>query len=424
MSGDGLEIYYGGLLYNACAPLEISMNWCSHNCACCFANLNNPNRTADVKQIWSSIANYRDRKTLVAHLMREKYPIVISNHIDPFAISNERITMPLLTMLCESEIPFTLQTRGGRKFYEALEIIDKPIVFYCSIGSLNDELTAKTEPGAPPPSERLKMFEAALAKGHKMNVGINPLVPEWLPEPEILIDELAKMGVWGAWVAPMHLSHKQIKNISPDGLEALGPEVIHQSLYHKKHPELQEHCDRTIAAAQNAGLQTYNNQQGGISYYFKPYAEIYEKTYPLMQGFVNLCHAQLKEGQPIYFSQFEHYFARKLPAGVWDIGHHIYAHVRASSGVFKNDPVSNRMTYSELLRRLWRDASISLCPVYTECFTFAADLNPNDTWTLWTDEEGLPILLFYPNGATDICTQWNQESARRMPAKMPASSHS
>ena len=59
---DGLKPLYGGLL-KIPAPLELSGNWCAHSCPYCFANLNAPTRTLDVKGVSKLLADYQNRNT-------------------------------------------------------------------------------------------------------------------------------------------------------------------------------------------------------------------------------------------------------------------------------------------------------------------------------------------------------------------------
>ena len=78
---DGLKPLYGGLL-KIPAPLELSGNWCAHACAYCFANLNAPTRTLDVKGVSRLLADYQNRNTIEGYLLRDGYPVIISNHPD------------------------------------------------------------------------------------------------------------------------------------------------------------------------------------------------------------------------------------------------------------------------------------------------------------------------------------------------------
>ena len=43
--------------------LDVSHNWCSHNCGYCFANLNKPDRRIDPQKLFNQITNFRHQKT-------------------------------------------------------------------------------------------------------------------------------------------------------------------------------------------------------------------------------------------------------------------------------------------------------------------------------------------------------------------------
>jgi DNA repair photolyase len=57
-----IEPYWGEFLISP-IPLELSLNYCSHKCAYCFANLNDPKRTSDVKAIMRFLSDYLERET-------------------------------------------------------------------------------------------------------------------------------------------------------------------------------------------------------------------------------------------------------------------------------------------------------------------------------------------------------------------------
>ena len=120
-----IEPYWGELLTSPC-PLEMSLNYCSHKCAYCFANLNKPDRKADAARISRFIADFRNRKSWAATLMKNQYPIVISNRVDPLAVSNDAIALPLTQQLVEIGCPVAIQTKGGRKEADLLKIVPSP----------------------------------------------------------------------------------------------------------------------------------------------------------------------------------------------------------------------------------------------------------------------------------------------------------
>jgi DNA repair photolyase len=134
---DGLKPLYGGLL-KIPAPLELSGNWCAHACPYCFANLNSPTRTLDVKGVSRLLADYQNRNTIEGYLLRDGYPVIVSNHIDPFSASNYRQMVPFMETMTELGIPYSVQTKGGKGWEKVLEFM--PIgVWYVSISFSDDE---------------------------------------------------------------------------------------------------------------------------------------------------------------------------------------------------------------------------------------------------------------------------------------------
>ena len=87
--------YWGEFLVTP-APLELSLNYCSNACGYCFANLNEPDRRADMQALMRLLADYHDRSTYVAALLKAGYPTVVSNRTDPFANTNYRQTLAVL----------------------------------------------------------------------------------------------------------------------------------------------------------------------------------------------------------------------------------------------------------------------------------------------------------------------------------------
>lgn len=401
-----LSVYWGGLLLNACMPLEIDLNVCSHGCKYCFSILNDPDRRANVKQIYNLLANFRNSKTYAAHLLREGYPIVIANSIDPFASSNDKISIPLIETLTDLSIPFSLQTKGGKRLEEALDIIDRPIVFYMSIATLDEDIAKSIEPGAPPIAERLRQMELIISRGHKICAGINPVVPQWLPNPKALTDRLADIGVWGAWIQSIHLSNRQLGNMPERDRTAMGEDVIAQALKPSKYSIIADAIRATKEAAIGSGLHVYDSQQAEPTRYFEPYRECYPKSFPLMQDFVNHCHENFKEGDRIYFSDFLQFFRAKLPAGTWPLRNHLNA--TTVPQVLYGAYISQRMDYAELLKQLWIYNKVPLSPTNVLCFSrAAAEQVGENSFIEWADNDNLPILLFHPQGTKNAYTLCN-----------------
>lgn len=407
-----LGVFWGGLFYNSCIPLELSLNWCTHNCAYCFANLNMPGRKADTKQIFGLLSNYKKRTSYEAWLLQEGYPVAFSNHVDPFAVVNEDLSLGIIELFALKEIPFTLQTKGGRRLYDALDRIDTPIVWYVSVTTLNEEIARKVEPGAPPIHERLKMIEKIIAKGHQVCVGINPCVPDWLPNPKELTDRLVSLGVWGAVIQSLHLSSMQLKNIPKRGQNAMGERVLHQALYRKKHPEVHHHYLITRQTAKDSGLQVYNSNQPEPTEFFKIYKDLYPKRFPLYQDFVNYSHQTKIENDAIYFEEYLDYFLPQLPkVKRSNVTGHIYAKVDAIRNDNAREIYGQIEDYETLLISCWQYSEIPYCPVNLQCFCWAADWevqeNGEEGWTQYLDDNDRPILVFQPNAeSNELFVQW------------------
>jgi DNA repair photolyase len=254
---ESLSVYWGGLFGNGCLPLEMSMNWCSMGCSYCFANLNSPNRAANTPQIMGMLAHHQEKSTYAARLLHAGYPTVISNHVDPFASSNEAIALPILEAMTELGLPYSIQTKCGKAGYEAMKFMP-PIVFYISIATMNEEVLQRVEPGAPSAQERFRFIEHARSLGHRVCVGINPCVDEWVGDPTELCKTLETIGVEGVWVQPLHLSNRQIAAMSDREKAAIGEAVLNKARRFRKDPTMREAYLKTRYAAESHGMEVYD----------------------------------------------------------------------------------------------------------------------------------------------------------------------
>lgn len=278
--------YYGEFLVSP-APLELSLNWCSHNCAYCFANLNDPTRTGDPKQVMRFLARYNDADTLEAQLLQHGYPTVVSNRADPFALSNEKHIIPIIRAMQGLNLPVVIQTKGGRKALETAKWL-KPSVWYISIESDTDALSKLLAPGAPPTSERLQLIRDITAIGHRVVVGVNPCVEEWIKNPIAFLQTIKTAGAEGVWVESLHLSRDQTKNLTTKQEAALTAPIIEFAM--KKVDEYTPfvHDFREHVVAE--GMEVFSMGQGNASAFFRPYAETYDRVYPTQQAMVNMLH--------------------------------------------------------------------------------------------------------------------------------------
>lgn len=432
--GAPLDVFWGGFLYNSCLPLELSLDVCTQGCSYCFAVLGAPDRRVDAGRVERLIGDYKSRDSYAAWLLRQGHGVVISNRTDPFSRNNAVNALRIIEMLLQAGIPFSLQTKGGDGAYAALDLLDRygcQIVWYISLATLDETVTRRFERNAPSPGERLKLIEAIVKRGHEVCVGINPCVPQWLRKPWKLTNKLARLGVHGVWVQPMHLSRNKLKNMKVVDLIAFGaenseqarfwqrmefrkpyfqpPPLLAQALRPHKYPLVAARNLLTKQSARNcSALEVYDNQQAEVSHYFQPYKEIYGQRFPLMQDFVNRCHETRCDGDPIYWEEFRNFFVPHLPTETRGLREHLTAMVARQRFFGLNIP--QRMNYEELLRWIWRCKATLYCPANISCFSWAASWEVQSSgkmgWTRLLDKNDLPILIFRPGGSQEAYVQW------------------
>ncbi|CCQ54032.1 MAG: radical SAM protein [Crocosphaera sp.] len=282
----GLSPYYGEFLISP-IPLELSGNHCSHLCDYCFANLGSPGAIFDEKATYRLIEKREKRKILQAKLLSKKYPVLISNRSDPFSMSNYKQFVPLMRRLTELEIPISIQTRGGLGIDETLKFLP-PSVWYISITHDNEETRKKVEKHASSIDDRFHLILKLKEQGHRVVVGVNPLVPEWIVNPGFFLNQLKVSGVEGIWIERLHLAaHQQRKNLSKRAIKALGEDVFDRAKKKSITDKERDVFDLFIGLCETLEIPYYSVGQPYRSDFFKPYREIYPKSWPTTQEFLN-----------------------------------------------------------------------------------------------------------------------------------------
>lgn len=382
--------YWGEFLVSP-APLEMSLNTCSHRCSYCFSNLNHPSRQADVPKIMRLLHGMNERKTLTAHLLREGYPVVISNRDDPFATSNYRQALPIMETLTALDVPVAIQTKGGKGIAEALAFL-KPSVWYISVSMLDENRRAVIEPGAPSIESRFDMMRQVTAAGHKVILGLNPLVPEWLPDDDIpeLLTLAQEAGAVGVWIEILHMNYRQERRLTDRERAALTQPIIDRGRKKGADDTQWEALIRAYEACGNLGLPFYSGGQPLPSDFWAPWRKCYPKTYPVMQDFVNWSFDNLADGAVVGFDAF----AQALdgfPAGTWPIDGYMG---NKAHHLWWKKQIPPQLTYRDLLKIIWSEPDFGLSPAKMYCFAYAAEAGPDDEPQVITDAEGLPYLVF------------------------------
>ena len=289
MSGDGIRAYAGEFLTSP-AGLELSMNWCGHACTYCFANLSKPNRRADIRGTVGLLSEFRQRRSREAKLLQAGVPLLVSNHVDPFAGSNAAQFEPIWELCVELGVELTWQTRGAhapqRPFLNRVIKETPRSVWYISIPMLDDTIRRRVEPHAPSIGSRLELLQQLVEAGHVVTVGVNPLSLEWLPKFEPLLDQLKALGVWGVWVQVPYFSKTFKGGLDVNARQRLGDEFIKQC-GEKGNKDDRTHAQAAMAYAKGIGLEVFSTEYEEPTRFFDPWHEVYKRPMPYWHQLVN-----------------------------------------------------------------------------------------------------------------------------------------
>lgn len=409
-----LNVYFGEFLINP-IPLELSLNYCSHRCRYCFANLNSPDRQANMPELMRLLQDYPNRKTLTAQLLQLGYPVVFSNHVDPFSASNFRQALTLIDMFSNLGIPLQFQTRGAFKndmhiIEQALDMLPGPTVWYVSIAMWDDTLRKKLEPGAPSIQHRLELLDLLREKGHTTVLGLNPCVPEWLPgdDGQKILDAAAERGVHGMWIERLHLTYQQRDAMPQKDQEIMTPILVERSMHRRSRPEDMALIGHLRQYATAIGLEIFSVGQPNRSDFFKPYHDLYPKTFPTLQDLINDFYDRDLTEQLIPFSTFADFFAERFPTGTMPIDAYLGS---TAKNLWHTHKVPAQMTYKQLMAIIFQDTRVKQCPARLPAFAFAAQWDPTAPagWWQLVDPDGLPYLVFDPGTFTDYYTHVDLE---------------
>jgi hypothetical protein len=289
MSGDGIRVFAGEFLVNP-AGLELSMNWCGHACTYCFANLFKPDRRADIRSVVGLLAKHQQRKSREARLLQARVPLLVSNHVDPFAGTNAAQFEPIWELCVELGIPLTWQTRGAHAAQRP--ILDRVVretpqaVWYISIPMLDDAVRRRVEPHAPSIGSRMELVKQLIEAGHVVTVGVNPLTVEWMPNFEPLLDQLKVIGVWGVWVEIPYFGKSFKGNLSEKAKNRLGAEFI-QRCGEKGSKIDRDHATAAMAYAKGIGLEVFSTSYEKPTNFFAPWHKVYTRVMPYWHQLIN-----------------------------------------------------------------------------------------------------------------------------------------
>ncbi|MGZ3773024.1 MAG: hypothetical protein ACXVCY_04560 [Pseudobdellovibrionaceae bacterium] len=221
------------IAFNNAFPIDITTcKVCPQGCPFCFNTLNakankstvgNTENTSQIviKQIQKAHGPGYNPENFLETCIRNRYPMVFSNNIDPMLPALEeqyKSTSKILEACLEHKQPLRIQTKEvywGERQRELL-IAGKDIFsMYVSISSLDYDKAKKFETVAVTPKQRLKRIYDLSKNGVKTCVALNPYIPELVPNLKEFFQAVKDCGAVGVYTHPLNFSDKQRK-VLPD----------------------------------------------------------------------------------------------------------------------------------------------------------------------------------------------------------------
>lgn len=372
-------------------PVQLTLNYCSHGCSYCFANVNNPQRKADLKKILSQLKNFKNRNDLVSYYLREKYPVLISNNIDPFSKNNIHLTKQIVELLTSLDIPVQLNTRGGEGWEEVVGMLRGKAVFVVSHPYNDDSMRQIHEKNATSLDERFDMVRKLKEMGHNIIIGINPFGRTFHQgQYREIMDRYLAIGVKHFWVNKLHLTYKQQANLLPTDKAKYDAQTL-------KDAAAKGFTDEWIEDFW--GIRNYAEETGAVicgtpSGHYEPYIDeiwgVYPKLLPTMNDWFRWCEENKQEGDFITFREFYEFFAPKIP----DIECNISSYIANKADI--GDKSFYLKTHLKNILHVYWDSKAGLkMPQYFPVFSWVKKQFPTKLDWL-KDENGDRIMQYHP----------------------------
>jgi len=347
-----LERFIGAYLFQP-AAFDYSSDTCRNGCAYCFANINKAERHGNlqgaIKKFYKSkIETYDDA------LLRDGYPICISNRSDPFTERNWRDTIALCQHLVNIPNGVYLQTKCGPGIDEALNILgDKKPVVYITVTTIRDDIAAVLEPNAPPPSERLRIAKDLQRRGYLVLIAVNPCAEQWMPRADLetLCNDLKTAGMHHIVIEMLDMSRNRLKILPKSRVDRMGAAALDDCRTGRVRAYVRD-CTEYLVGA---GMSVCKKGMPYRTTIFDDMKARLGKTMPTHQDFVNWCFDNQRHG-PVTFMEFDQVI-RGGRGGVFDMafrGSAIRDYLLRAG--FISWKANQRVpTHRDLLRIVWND---------------------------------------------------------------------
>ncbi|WP_211481278.1 Rv2578c family radical SAM protein [Actinopolyspora xinjiangensis] len=203
-------------------PFQWTLNpyrGCGHACRYCFARNTHTYLDLDAGHDFDSkiVVKVNAGRLLRGELASPKWrgdPVAMGTNTDPYQRAEGRygLMREIITALTERANPFSILTKGTLILRDldliesAAEVTDVSIAV--SIGSLDERLWRKVEPGTPAPARRLEVVRRFAEAGVGCSVLMAPILPGLSDSAEHIehtVAALAEAGARSITPLPLHL---------------------------------------------------------------------------------------------------------------------------------------------------------------------------------------------------------------------------
>lgn len=393
-----LRLYTGEYLKSP-VPVHFGLNWCTHSCFYCFANLNKPGRRADNNDM-TKMAKWfaRDKGPIEYWYLKNGHPLLVANDSDPLARSNADSFDTLRDLCTDLGVRIVYQTKGGATKDEDRAIAGRPTMFYVSVTSDRDDFLKKSEAGAPGFLHRVDLIRRAREAGHHVVVGLNPFVPAWWDDIAGSLDKLREAGAAHIWAGKLHLSRLQLAEMPKGHLERFA-EWNAYGMKRKKAdaPEFAA----AIQYAHSIGFNCFDGQTGSSPDFWKPYFDLGIPYMPTVDGVFSTL-LRYGKGKPVAITLDDFNALTRIPGVPEDLS--IYDSYLMSFGrSLRNDGRKIRArTFADVHEAYW-DWLNYPTPLVLNDFKVATEGSGDDE-SMVTDDFGIPVMVFEPGSDPDSAT--------------------
>ncbi|WP_064637288.1 hypothetical protein [Moraxella catarrhalis] len=365
-------------------PVHLGLNYCSHNCFYCYANLNNPDRRADynkVINVANAVANNKPMKNLSVRYLQAGYPIMVSNDSDPFAKSNFEQFASIFDVFTDIGTRFVFQTRGGNKAKNVLSR-SKPTCVYISFTSDDNNIISRAEVGAPDFDQRKDLALFAKQYGHHVIIGINPYVADWWRDIDGFVTWLKDNGFGHVWLGEMHINHMQKPKIKSRPAKEFA-NIIEMACKKKKD---QADYEYLLEQLKQADINVYDAISSTKGDFWQPYFDLNFPFFPTLDSFFT----ELRQhGLTVAFNfDFFDEYANVFPD--WE-GSEFSGYLASIGRSLRNIGYpSSANNFKQVHETLWRIADFPTRLRHDDLFL------ATDDGSLVIDEQGRSILVYRP----------------------------